>query len=116
MGQGSMFTTEEDREKGRADECASNPLSTSSYLGIGEQTNGSVAKFRLRRAILSLSVIYTAKAENCSAGDWGIVTVQSSCPLRIACITSMPAVVQRAVQNEGKLCAHAFSLPISSSH
>ena len=33
-------------------------------------------------------------------GVWRMLSVVSNCPLRIACITSMPAIVQRAAHND----------------
>ena len=59
----------------------------------------SVAKLRRRRAKLSLFVILAATVKNCAAGVYSMFPVVASCPLRRACLTSIPAIVQRAAQN-----------------
>jgi hypothetical protein len=45
---------------------------------------------------------YAAKASNCPVGVWDIIPVGSSCLLRITCMTSIPASVHRAAQNDLK--------------
>jgi hypothetical protein len=63
---------------------------------------GAVATSRCRRAKLSLFVICATTAENCSTRVRAPVGVVSSCPLRIAGMTSIPAIVQRAAQKDLK--------------
>lgn len=40
------------------------------------------------------------KASNCSASVWDPFWERSSCPLRIACLTSIPAIVPQAAQHD----------------
>ena len=49
-------------------------------------TDDAVAALRCRCVNLSLYVIFTARAESCSAGVWSTLSAAASYPLRRACM------------------------------
>ena len=59
-----------------------------------------VAICRRKGAESSHYMIYAAAAEGCAAGGCCLALRVATCPLRIACLTAMPALVQRAAQND----------------